>query len=236
LYLISVRQLAGKWRLLIILGLAALPVITTFAATVSGDRPRQSEFDDVLLNGFFAAAILPLIVLAVATAAFGNELEDRTLSNLTLTPVPRWQIVVPKLLAAISVSAPLLLASNVIAVSMAYEGDSQVLVASAIAVVVAIATYSTVFLWLGMISNRALGFGLLYVFLWEGLFSNFVSGIRFLSIREYMLGIIRGLDNDRFAQNADEILSFGVSVAATLIVFSVFLALSIRRLRTMDIP
>jgi hypothetical protein len=39
-------------------------------------------------------------------AAFGNELEDRTLANLTLSPIPRWKIVVPKLLGVITIAAP----------------------------------------------------------------------------------------------------------------------------------
>ena len=39
------------------------------------------------------------------TAAFGNEVEDKSLANLTLAPVPRWQIAVPKLLAGLAALA-----------------------------------------------------------------------------------------------------------------------------------
>ena len=60
----------------------------------------------VRLLGMLAGAITPLAVLAIAGAAFANEVEDRTLANLTLSPIPRWQIVVPKLLAAITIAAP----------------------------------------------------------------------------------------------------------------------------------
>lgn len=215
--------------------LAGLPVLTTVIAANAVDPPSAEDFDDILLNGFFASAIVPLIVLAVATASFGNELEDRTLSNLTLSPLPRWKIVLPKLLAAISIGAPILLVSNIIAVSIAYEGDATAIAASVIAVFLTIAAYSTVFLWLGLTSSRALVIGLLYVFLWEFLFAGFIPGIRFLSIRAYMLGIIRGIDDRRFA-DVDTIISFPVSLIVMLAIIGIFSALAIRRLRTMDVP
>ena len=234
--MISMRQLAGRWRILITLALAALPVITVVATTVSHGVSNPSEYDELLLNAFFAAAVLPLIVLGVATAAFGNEVEDKTLANLTLNPVPRWQIVMPKLLAAITVAAPLLLISAAVSVVIAYEGDGRTVLAVLVAITVAIATYSAVFLWLGLMSTQALGIGLLYVFLWEGLFSNFVPGVRLFSIREYMLGVIRGIAPERFASNEAEVLGAGTSFVASAVVIVVFTALSVRRLRTMDVP
>jgi ABC-2 type transport system permease protein len=214
--------------------LAGLPILTTAVAAGSGDVSAE-DFDEVLLNGFFATAIVPLVVLAAATASFGNELEDRTLSNLTLSPLPRWKIVLPKLFATISVGAPILLVSLVISVSIAYEGDATVIAASVIAVLLTIVAYSAVFLWLGLSSSRALVVGLLYVFLWEFLFAGFISGIRFLSIRAYMLGIIKGLDDRRFPDN-DLIISFPVSLVVMLAIIGIFTALAVRRLRTMDVP
>ena len=113
IYVLSVRQLAGKWRLLILLGLCAVPFAVAAAAGSAADRPTPSHIDDVLMNGLLASAILPIVALAVATAAFGNELSDKTLANLTLTPLAHWRIALPKLLAAITVSAPALVAGHV---------------------------------------------------------------------------------------------------------------------------
>lgn len=231
MYMVSVRQLTGRVRLLVTIGFAALPVL--MAAVVDW---RPSELDDNLLNGFYASLVIPLLALATATAAFGNEIEDRTLSNLTLTPVRRWQIIVPKLLATISINGGLLIVSLVIAVSIAYEADSTVLLATIVASALAIIAYSTLFMWLGLMTTRALLIGLLYVFLWEILFTGFVSGIRFLSIRAYMLGVIHGIDEDRFADDSTQIISFAVSLIVLLAVIALFTALSVRRLRSMDVP
>ena len=96
LYVLSLRQLATVRRLAVLVVLGILPVF--ISAVLAGNSDSISSFvDDVLLTGVITAAIVPLITLAVGTAAFGNELDDNTLSNLTLSPFPRWKIVAPKL-------------------------------------------------------------------------------------------------------------------------------------------
>ena len=69
-------------------------------------RAGVRQFETAILSAMLAGSIAPLVVLAIAAAAFANEVEDRTLANLTLTPIPRWRIVVPKLLAAITIAGP----------------------------------------------------------------------------------------------------------------------------------
>jgi ABC-2 type transport system permease protein len=233
IFMLTLRQLSGKWRLIIIVLLSVLPVITSL---VKPDDAPLSEMDDVLVNGMLASAILPIVVLSVATASLGNELEDKTLGFLMLNPLPRWQIVVPKLLGAIAVAAPALMIGGMVAAYIAFDGDGKAVVAVGIALLVGIATYASVFLWAGLMTSRALAFGLLYVFLWEGLFSNFVSGIRFLSIREYTIGIVRVVDGNRFAGADQETLSTATAIGGVLIVLVVFLLLSVRRLQRMDVP
>lgn len=238
LYLISLRQLTGKPRMLIIGLLALVPVLLGLAVRLSsgGGGPDESELDETMLALLYGAAILPIIVLTVSTAALGNDLEDRTLSNLTLSPVPRWQIILPKLAASVSVAGPPILVSVIIATALAYEGQSLVITAAVVGMGLAIVAYSALFLWLGLSTGRSLGYGLMYVFLWEFLFISFVPGVRFLSIRSYMIGIIRGIDDSRFVQDANQVISFPVSVAVILAVIVIFTALTIRRLRTMDVP
>jgi ABC-type transport system involved in multi-copper enzyme maturation permease subunit len=91
IYLLSLRQMSGRWRLLIMTILATMPVIMAVVALQSARAPSVRGFESVVLSGMLAGAIGPLIVLAIATAAFANEIEDRTLANLTLTPIPRWR-------------------------------------------------------------------------------------------------------------------------------------------------
>ena len=233
LFLLSVRQLGSRWRLLIILLLAALPMVIV---SVRPDDAVASEIDDVLLNGMLAAAIVPLVTLSVAAAAFGNELEDRTLYYLTLTPITRWRIVLPKLLASLAVSAPLLLISAIVSTVIGFDGDARAVLAVAVSILAGAILYTSVFVWAGLITSRALAFGLIYVFLWEGLFASFVEGIKYLSIREYILGLIKGIDPDRFAGEGQSTIELPAAAAGAAIVFTVFFLLSVHRLRNMDVP
>jgi len=233
-YRLTLRQLSGRWRLLITIVLASLPVVMGLIATMVDDPPSNEDFEGIVINGMLAGSILPLVVLAIASAAFANEIEDRTLANLTLSPIPRWQIVVPKLLGAMTVAVPFIVGSAFITSQLYFDGDMTAVIAVTVGAFVGVALYSSVFIWAGLMTTRAIGFGLLYVFLWEGIFSGFVSGVRFLSIRHYSIALMHGLDERRFAGSDN--LSFGVAIGAAVVVFVLFLLLSVRRLRRMDVP
>ena len=233
-YLLTLRQLSGKWRLLIMAVLASLPVIMAVLTLRDDDAPSVREFEVVVLASMLAGSILPLVVLATGAAAFANEIEDRTIANLTLAPIPRWQIVVPKLLATITLAAPFMAVSAFLTAHVAFLADVKATMAVVIASLVGVALYASAFTWLGLVSSQAIGIGLLYIVLWEGLFSGFVSGVRLLSIRHYAIGFMHGLDPRRFAQVSH--LGFLPVAIVSLVVFTMFLMLSIRRLRAMDIP
>jgi ABC-2 type transport system permease protein len=233
-YLLTLRQLSGKWRLLIMTVLTAMPVIMAVITLRDDDAPSVGEFDVVVLGSMLAGSIIPLIVLATGAAAFSNEVEDRTIANLTLAPIPRWQIAVPKLLATITISAPFIAVSAFLTSHVAFLADSTATIAVVVAALVGLSLYASAFTWLGLVSSQAIGVGLLYIVLWEGLFSGFVSGVRLLSIRHFAIGLMHGLDPRRFASTSH--LGLLPVVIVSVVLFSVFLWMTIRRLKRMDIP
>jgi ABC-2 type transport system permease protein len=233
-YRLTLRQLSGKWRLGIMTVLASLPVIIAVLMLRSDDAPSVTEFETAILSAMLAGSIAPLVVLAIAAAAMGNELEDRTLANLTLSPIPRWKIALPKLLGVITIAAPFTLASAFLTSWVAFLGDVQASVAVTVSALVGVALYASAFVWLGLVSSQAIGLGLLYIVLWEGFFSGFVSGVRLLSIRHYAIGVMHGLDPRRFA--VGDQLSLTVALTMSTLVFGGFLFSSVRRLRRMDVP
>jgi ABC-2 type transport system permease protein len=234
IFLLTLRQLTGKWRVSIMSVLALLPVIIGVLMVSFNDAPTVQEFESTVLNGILAGAISPLVVLAIASVAFANEIEDSTLANLTLAPIPRWKIVVPKLLAAICVSAPFIAISAFFTAYFAYSADLKAALAVTGAAIIGVALYSSAFVWLGLKTTRAIGYGLLYIVLWEGFFSGFVSGVRLFSVRYYSIAWMHGLDARRFASFDD--FGFGLAIVASVVVFGGFLLLSVRRLRYMDVP
>ena len=234
-YVLTLRQLAGKWRLIIMTVLAALPVAIAALMLRSDNAPSVWDFEQAVLSAMLAGAIAPLVVLAIGAAAFSNELEDRTLANLTLAPIPRWQIVLPKLLAAITIAAPFIAASALATSYIAFLGDVRAVVAVTVSLIVGVALYSSAFVYLGLVTTQAIGVGLLYIVLWEGFFSQFVAGVRLLSIRHYAISLMYGMDPRRF-EPLDDQLSLWVAIALCVAVFAGFLLLSVRRLRRMDVP
>ena len=233
-FLLALRQATGRVRLLIMAVLASLPVLIALMAVNDERSMPVDEFEAFALGGMLVGSIVPLVVLAIASVAFGNEVEDRTLANLTLAPIPRWQIVVPKLLAAITIAAPFMVISAFVTSHVAFLADARATAAVTVSTLVGVALYASAFVWLGLVTTQAIGFGLLYIVLWEGFFSGFVSGVRMLSIRHYTIAWMHGLDERRFA--AADHLGFGVVTVTSVLVFGGFLWLSIRRLRRMDVP
>jgi ABC-2 type transport system permease protein len=234
-YQLTLRQLTGKWRLIIMGILAILPVIIVSLLVMDDRAATIREFEVGILGAMLAGTIAPLVVLAIGGPAFGNELEDRTLANLTLTPIPRWKIAVPKLLATITVAAPFTLVSALATSWIAYLGDPTAVFAVTTGALVGVALYASLFVWLGLMSTQAIGLGLLYIVLWEGFFGGFVAGVRLLSIRQYSIALMHGLDPRRFAYVEGQ-LSLPVVSVLCAAVFAGFLMMSVRRLRSMDIP
>ena len=233
-YRLTLRQLTGRWRLTIMTVLAAMPVVIAVMMLRSASAPSVQEFETVTYGAMLAGSIAPLVVLAIAAAAFANEIEDRTLANLTLAPIPRWQIAVPKLLATITIAGPFIAISAFLTSHVAFLGDARATIAVTVSAVVAVALYASAFVWLGLVSTQAIGLGLLYIVLWEGFFSGFVSGVRLLSIRHYAIALMHGLDPRRFADGTH--LSLTAAIVMSVLVFGGFLFSSVRRLRRMDVP
>lgn len=233
-YVITLRQLTGGWRLLIMAALAAMPVAITTMMLRSSSGPSVADFESVVLSAMLSGSIAPLVVLAIGGAAFSNEVEDRTLANLTLSPLPRWKIVWAKLLAVLSVAGPFIAPSAFFTAYIGFTGDWTATVAITVSALAGLALYGAFFTWLGLKTTYAIGFGLLYIMLWEGFITGFVSGARVLSIRHYAVAWMHGLDARRFAAEVHPGLT---SVAViTAVAFAGFVWLSVRRLRRMDIP
>ncbi|HUQ19965.1 MAG TPA: ABC transporter permease [Gemmatimonadaceae bacterium] len=233
-YRLTLHQLSGRWRLVIMTVLAALPAIIATVMLNDPNAPTLVEFETAIVGAMLAGSITPLVVLATAAAAFGNEVEDRTLANLTLSPVPRWQIALPKLLATFTIAAPFIVLSSLLMAHIAFLGDYKATVAVVVSAMVAVAMYASMFVWLGLVSTQAIGVGLLYIVLWEGFISGFVSGARLLSIRYYAIALMHGIDGRRFASSND--INFVAAIILSTVVIGGFLTLSIRRLRRMDVP
>ena len=236
---LSLRQLAGRWRLLLLISLGGLPIvlmtIILLVSDVSREEGIDKEFMDVFFDGLFVGAIMPVVAMALATAAFGNEIEDRTLSYLMLKPLSRTLIALPKFLATVAIGGPLLVVSGVVSTVLA-SGDARAAAAVGAALFAGVVTYAAIFTWAGLVTRSALGFALIYVFVWEGLISTFLSGTRYLSVRGYALAIMHGIDTDSFEVFGERVIEFPAAIGGVVLVTAAFFLLTVYRLRRMDVP
>ncbi len=241
IFQLSMRQLTGKWRLAIIILVAAIPVAVALAFRITGDAGDRSANDiqdaaRVFLDGMIVAAVLPIVVMTFATASFGNEVEDGTLGYLVLNPVSRWSIALGKILAPVAIAAPVLIVSGIAVTLIGLDGDARTAAAVGVGLFAGVVGYSVIFAWLGLVTNHPLGFALVYVFLWEGLLSSLLGGIRYLSIRAYTLTLMEGIDDSRLDAFQELTIELPAAIAGVVLVSAAFYWLTVRRLRRMDVP
>jgi len=238
IFRLSLRQLGGRRRLLLVILLTVLPLVlaAVFRLRSSDTASFEAVFINSTLDGMIIGTILPIVTMALATTAFGHELEDHTLSHLVLKPISRWRIVLAKLLASIVIGAPPLIACSVVATVLGLHGGIQTLGAVTLALLLGVAAYAAVFTWAGLVTTRALGFALIYVLLWEGVMSTFLGGIRYLSVRAYVLAILYGVDGNSFDVLSQRVIEFPAALVGVVAVVIVFFWLTTRRLIRMDVP
>ena len=235
IFTLSVRQLAGSRRWWLVLGLVALPLLAAGLFHAADTTASADEYADDITAVLVASAILPLVVLLLGTAAFGNEVSDRTLVYLTTKPVARWRIVLPKLVAALLVGGVPVALSGALAVVIIEDGDVHGAVATGLGLLAGAAAYAAIFTWAGLATRHALVLGLVYVFIWEAALAAYLEGVRFLSIRRYALAVVQALDAERLA-TVDVTLSAAAGIAGVVLVVVGFAVLAVRRLKRMDVP
>jgi ABC-2 type transport system permease protein len=219
---LTLRGLAGRRRMVLMLLLAALPVIVSVILRVAGGREDAPQIIDALV----IRTVLPLVALVIGTAAIGSEIEDGTAVFLLTKPIPRWQTALVKIVVAAALTIALVLPPTLVTGLLA-RGDLSVTIGYTAATMIGAIAYASGFTALGAITSRAILIGLAYVLLWEGALAGILEGTRFLSVRQATLGLAEGLSGYQVAKGA---LEAPVSVAILVAVTAVGIALTARAL------
>ena len=240
-FTLTVKQFLGGKAVRVVIGLACVPIVFALIYLLDPDveRPRRFLGNDIFVE-LMIPTMLPLTVLILATGAFGDEIEDRTLPYLTLKPMARLRIVVEKLLGSVLVSGPILLIGLTITYLLIMRGEwrdsENLLLLRAMLVSAAVATvaYSAIFMFVSLLIARALVAALIYSLVWETVLGRFVPGLRYVSIRHFVRSIFADITDDRrFAfTNATGLTA---AVAVLLIASVVAVALSTWRLSKMNL-
>jgi ABC-2 type transport system permease protein len=246
IFFLSVRQFSGGKAVRAVFGLSIVPALFAFVYRLDqeADSPRRF-FDDIMLE-VMLPSILPLAALILATGAFGDEIEDRTLPYLVLKPISRLRIVIEKLLSAAFVSIPIIALGGLISFFLVFTGEGSdnldLLWAILAATVVGVLLYSAVFMLLSLLIRRAILASIIYAIVWESVLGRFIPGLRYLSIRQVVtsvytstLGSIAPDQRADFGLGTDNAFGLSAAIAGALVVCVVAVLLSTWRLRKINI-
>lgn len=235
---LTFRQIATVRRMVIVALLVAVPIggsvlLVTFDLT--------SETASVIFDLTIFATVLPIVALVTASPVFSDEIEDRTLPILALTPIPRWQIVIPKWVTAFAVAVvPVTVSAFVSAIIAADIYPFTSAIAVAVGTVFGCLCYTSLFAFLGTITGRSVIIGLLYIVAWEALFANVIPALNYLSIGQFAVAISAQIEPFVLpivdgAPDITGIPAIAYSLVAGLVVIVGCGLASVWRLRTMDI-
>jgi ABC-2 type transport system permease protein len=230
----TARGVLGRRRTLLLVLLAGVPILVALLAR--GGGVSATEATGQAIDLLVVRAVLPVVALVLGTAVIGGELEDGTAVFVLASPVARSRIVAAKLLVAFAGTAILAGASTLLTgLILATDGPSLGLVAAAVlGVVVGSAVYSALFVALSLVTTRALIVGLIYVLVWEGALASLFGGTRFLSVRQYIVGVANGIGQPPGRPFGDTLpIESAIMLAAVVLVLCV--ALAIERLRAWEV-
>jgi ABC-2 type transport system permease protein len=236
LFTLTLRQQAARKSTLLLLGLALLPVLLAllFRLTDNEEDP-QTWTSEALYAGLIVTVVLPITALMFGTSVIGDELEDGTAVYLMTKPLPRWEILLPKLIAAWLLTSAILVVSTALSGLIAIDDGSRDIVYGAVlAIVLGSLVYTALFVMLSVLSTHALIIGLVYVFLWEGALAGLFEGVRYLSVRHYTLGVADWASG-QIPDTFDAYVNGGTALLLMAIVTVAAAAIGNRRLQRAEI-
>ena len=123
-FTLTLRQIAGQRRSLLLFLLALVPVALVIIYRLSEHADQHEEVAS-FLGDFVVTAILPLACLILGTSALGSEIEDGTAVYILAKPVPRRHTITAKLAASVLVTAAFVVPATAVSGLIALQGVSD---------------------------------------------------------------------------------------------------------------
>ena len=230
----SAGALRGR-RLFGLLALVGLPVLVQFILLLWGDR-RGSAFAAFAqaVDKSYLRAIVPLVLIFLGTAAFGDEWDGGTANYVLGAPVNRGLIVAGRFLSAVRRALVLLLPAVGLLYVLAllpHEGALSHYFPDALAVlavlVLIVLAYAAIFLFLGLWLRRSILSAFIYVLVFEGLIGNLPSGFASVSVSFHSRNLLWRATGDE-AFRPELLHEMGLeppAATASLVMLAVFVAL-----------
>ncbi|MGY0233801.1 ABC transporter permease [Longispora urticae] len=207
---LTLRALFGRRRFLLLLPAPLILMGLTWLAVSLG--ASDQDLVTAVVVGLGMTAVVPLMSLIIGASVLGSEIDDGTVIHILTKPIPRWRIILSKLVVASGVSA-LVTAVPMFVVGAVIDGP-RLGAGLAGGAAIGATVYSALFLALSVVSRRPVLLGLVYVLVWEGLLTNLVSGAKVLSVQKYVATFAQSLSGTPLMERP---LSVAVAVAMSVV-------------------
>ena len=230
----SAGGLRGK-RLFGLLALTGLPILVQLVLLLfaEGRGSAFAQFAEHASNTYLRS-IVPLVLIFLGTAAFGDEWDGGTANYIVGAPIGRGLIVIGRFLAAVRRALLLVLPALAVLYVLCllphegalsyYLADGLVILAC---VVLAVLAYTAIFLFLGLWLRRSIMSAFIYWLVFEGLIGNLPSGFASVSVSFHARNLLwRATDEPAFRPEFMQEMGMEPPAAtASLVMLAVFTAL-----------
>jgi ABC-2 type transport system permease protein len=223
-----VRAVASRARLAGFAAVVALVVAVAARAGSGGISVHDAVAFIDLVGVSFAA---PVAALVFGVGVLGDLVDDGTLVDLWLRPVARWRLASSAAVAAWTLAIPMAMVPVLAGCAVLGTSD-RVTAAAVLATFGAVVAYSSLFVWLGLVSRRALVWGIGYLLIIEQFAARGGKGLGALSIRAHALSIVSGRTGVDVAVGYFTPLTSGIVLA---VITLVGVAATVLTLRTRDV-
>lgn len=239
---LTIRQFLKSRSLAVVAIICLIPLAIAIIPHLLPEPESIRSLRGLMANTIFltmyVTLLMPISVLVLSSAAFGDEIDDKTLYILALKPVSRFRIMFEKLLSVLIVAIPVVWGTILIVWAVLSWGNTDALkdlvwpmLAGSL---VGICGFGSIFLAISLFIRRTLLVGMFYVTIWEGALAGFLPGIRSFSISHYSRSMFSNLlDDPRISVgNAADTTRIVITIAVIMLIS---LALGTWQLRRMPI-
>jgi ABC-2 type transport system permease protein len=226
---LTIRATMGRKRALIFM---IAPVLLIAITVLLKLEANSSVWPPEFLGIFGYTVVVPLTALIIGTSVLGAEIDDSSVISLLATPLPRSTVVLTKFAVATLLTFLFAAVSEYLAGAIATGPGSKLAIGLLAGATLASVVYNALFVWLSVVTTRAIAVGLLYLLVWEGLLGTLVGGVRLLSVDQYALGIANAVAH---SQPLHAHLTLGTSVGFGAVVTVLALVLASRRLASFSL-
>jgi len=215
---LGVRSLMRGRRPLVVAALALIPVVAAVGQRVGGEVDPVDAFA-ALLGDLLIPTVTAFVAVILAASSIGEDREDGTILQLVATMVPRSRLALAKILASWATALAVLLPATLATAAVALGGDVGLaaLAWPLLAVALTALAYASAFVWVALLTRRAILVGAVYVLLWEGTLGTFADGIDRLSVAAYGRAVaargVDGVDAPPVSATVGVLVLVGVAVA-----------------------